>query len=271
MPLGPGSATWRNALDWRLLLGSGRALLLQVAHPTVGAGVAQYSNFRAEPWQRLQRTVRSLMIMSFGGERTVAEAERLRELHKNFKGIDHHGERYHALNPEAYWWVHATLFEGTVRLYENFAKPLPAAEQRQLYEEWRELGVTLGIKDHRMPASLASFWAYFHDMVANRLEDNQSVRLVLASLGERKPVRPPWWFLPEVVWRNLAGPAGATVLTTATVGTLPPVFRDRLGLQWTEKDARRLRLLRTAVRVGMPLVPAKLRYHPLALRAKRCS
>jgi uncharacterized protein (DUF2236 family) len=271
MPLGPDSAVWRNALDWRLLLGSGRALLLQVAHPTVGAGVAQYSNFRAEPWDRLRRTVKSLMIQSYGGDAAAVEAARLRELHKDIKGIDHHGERYHALDPEAYWWVHATLFEGTVELHATFGKPMPAAEQRQLYDEWRELGVMLGIKEHRMPADLTGFWAYFHGMVENRLEDNKSVRDVLASLGERKPVRPPWWPLPGVVWRRLAGPAGATILTTATVGTLPPVLRKRVDLQWTERDARRLRLLQTVVRVGMPLVPAKLRYHPLALRAKRCS
>lgn len=271
MPLGPDSAVWRNALDWRLLLGSGRALLMQVAHPTVGAGVAQYSNFRAEPWQRLERTVKSVMVQSYGGEQTAVEAARLRELHKDIKGIDHHGDRYHALNPEAYWWVHATIFESTVALHANFAKPLPAAEQKQLYQEWRELGVTLGIKEHRMPADLADFWAYFQDMVQNRLEDNKSVRDVLASLGERKPVRPPWWFLPEVLWREVAGPAGSTILMTTTVGTLPEVLRERFDLQWTERDARRLRRLQTAVRVGMPLVPGKLRYHPMALRAKRCS
>jgi uncharacterized protein (DUF2236 family) len=256
-------------LDWRLLLGSGRALLLQVAHPTVGAGVAQHSNFRAEPWQRLERTVKSLMIQTYGGERMYAEAARLRELHKNIKGVDHHGARYHALNPDAYAWVHATLFEGALDAHARFATPLPPAEQRVMYDEWRELAEILGIKAQHIPDSLEAFRAYFAEMVQNRLEDNKSVRDVLASLNERNPVKPPWRFLPDPVWK-LMGAAGSTVMMTATVGTLPPVLRDRFGLEWTDRDERRLRRLRTAVRVGMPLIPSALRYHPMALRAKRC-
>ncbi|MET0237524.1 MAG: oxygenase MpaB family protein [Kibdelosporangium sp.] len=266
--LGPESATWQHVLDWRLLLGSGRALLLQVAHPTVGAGVAQYSDFQTRPWQRLERTLESLMTMTYGRQRTPAEADRLRELHKDIKGIDHHGHRYHALNPEAYWWVHATLFEGTLRLHATFAKPLTPATQRRLYQEWRELGVTLGLKPHQMPEDLPAFFDYFDDMVAHHLEDNETVRAVLASVTARRPVRPPGW--PKAAWLAV-GPISSGVLRTATVGTLPPVFRDRLDLQWTENDRRKLATLRFAVRNGMPLVPEKLRYHPMALAAKRAA
>lgn len=269
-PPGPGSAMWRHALDWRLLLGSGRALLLQVAHPTVGAGVADYSDFRARPWQRLQRTVDSLMLQTYGGQRSLVEAERLRELHKGFQGVDHHGHRYSALNPDAYWWVHATLFEGTLDVHANFGKPLPLGEQRRLYAEWRELGEVLGIKAHRMPASLDGFWEYFHDMVANHLEDNKSVQDVLSSLADPHPMKPPWPFLPDMAWR-VAGPLASKAMMTATAGTLPPLLRERLGLQWTAQDERRLAALSRAVRCGMPIVPARFRYHPMALAAKRCS
>ncbi|MBP2322961.1 uncharacterized protein (DUF2236 family) [Kibdelosporangium banguiense] len=266
--LGPESETWHNVLDWRLLLGSGRALLLQVAHPAVGAGVAQYSDFQSRPWQRLQRTVDSLMIMTYGGSRTVAEAGRLREMHKDIKGVDHHGHRYHALNPEAYWWVHATLFEGSVDLHARFATPLSTAKQQRLYREWRELGEVLGLKAHQMPEDLPGFFDYFNDMVANKLEDNSSVRAVLASLGDRRPICPPGW--PKAAWRAI-GPFSSKVMTTATTGTLPPVFRNRLGLQWTDQDRRNLRILQATVRNGMPLIPARLRYHPMALAAKRAA
>ncbi|TCO65811.1 oxygenase MpaB family protein [Actinocrispum wychmicini] len=267
--IGPGSATWRNAVDWRLLLGSGRALLLQVAHPTVGAGVADHSDFRKRPWQRLRRTIDSLMLQEYGGERAYTEARRLRELHKGFKGVDQHGQRYSALDPDAYCWVHATLFEAGVDLHANFGPPLPLAEQHRLYAEWRWLGEVLGIKASRMPATLTGFWEYFRHMVADELADNKSVRDVLASLADRKPVKPPWPHLPDPVWR-LAGPVASGVLMTATVGTLPPPFRSRLGLQWTKADELRLRALKRAVRVGMPLVPPRLRYHPMALAARRC-
>jgi uncharacterized protein (DUF2236 family) len=266
--LGPESEAWRNVLDWRLLLGSGRALLLQVAHPTVGAGVAQYSDFQSRPWQRLQRTVDSLMTVQYGGPRVDGEAKRLWELHKDFKGTDHHGHRYHALNPEAYWWVHATLFEGALDLHARFARPLSLWKQERLYREWRELGEVLGIKAHHMPPDLRGFFAYFDGVVAGQLEDNESVRAVLAALGDRRPVPPPGW--PEMPWR-VVGPLSSKVLMTATTGTLPPVFRRRLGLQWTVGDEWRLRALRAAVRLGMPLIPEKLRYHPMALAAKRAA
>jgi uncharacterized protein (DUF2236 family) len=41
----------------RLFTAAGDALLLQVSHPTVGAGVSEYSDFKADPWGRLFRTL----------------------------------------------------------------------------------------------------------------------------------------------------------------------------------------------------------------------
>nr|WP_042195343.1 oxygenase MpaB family protein [Kibdelosporangium sp. MJ126-NF4]CTQ92731.1 hypothetical protein [Kibdelosporangium sp. MJ126-NF4] len=264
--LGPDSEAWRNVLDWRMLLGSGRALLLQVAHPTVGAGVAHYSDFRQRPWQRLQRTVDSLMTMTYGQHRMAVEAKRLRELHRSFTGVDHHGRRYSALNPDAYGWVHATLFEGTLDTHANYATPIPRPAQERMYQEWRAIGEVLGVRAKQMPERLDGFFDYFNGMVADCLEDNATVRTVLATLGDRRPQCPPGW--PRPVWR-LLGPISSDTILTATVGTLPPVFRDRLGLQWTERAERMLGAVKLAVRMGMPLLPDKVRYHPMALAAKR--
>ena len=50
-----------------LLLGAGpRALLLQLAHPLVAAGVAEHSDFRADPWRRLDGTLRSYLRIVYG-------------------------------------------------------------------------------------------------------------------------------------------------------------------------------------------------------------
>ena len=64
---GPASEAWRLDREAMLLLGAGaRALLLQVAHPAVAAGVAEHSDFRDDPWQRLDGTIRSDLRIVYG-------------------------------------------------------------------------------------------------------------------------------------------------------------------------------------------------------------
>src|SRR4051812_10480420 len=63
---GPGSMTWRVNREGVLLLGGGRALLLQVAHPLVAAGVSQHSNYREDPFGRLYRTLDTVTTVVFG-------------------------------------------------------------------------------------------------------------------------------------------------------------------------------------------------------------
>src|SRR3954469_24863750 len=106
----PGGAVWRAAGDIRTLPAAGYALMLQVAHPTVGAGVAEHSNFREEPWGRLLRTLDFVHGSIYGGPQLASHiGRRVRAMHKTIKGVRPDGERYHALEPTAYAWVHATL------------------------------------------------------------------------------------------------------------------------------------------------------------------
>jgi uncharacterized protein (DUF2236 family) len=57
------------------LLG-GPAVLLQVAHPLVAAGVVDYSDYRRNLWRRLLRTLRALYLIVYGSK---AEADRAAE------------------------------------------------------------------------------------------------------------------------------------------------------------------------------------------------
>ncbi len=68
---GPGSLTWRVNREGVLLLGGGAAVILQVAHPLVAAGVAQHSRYREDPWGRLYRTLDLTTRMVFGRDRSV--------------------------------------------------------------------------------------------------------------------------------------------------------------------------------------------------------
>lgn len=267
-PLGPGSVAWRVVGDRRLALAAGAGLLLQVAHPVVGAGVHDHSTFTTDPWGRLDRSIDSLLTQVFGGAAAIAEGQRLRGLHRSFTGVDAHGDRYRALDPEAYWWVHASIFWTVRRAVAAFGTPLTDAEQRGLYAEWRRIGVILGLREQRMPVDIEGFRAYFDDVVAHRLGDTESVRELLRSLTLRDLPPPPWWPLPGSVW-GAVSPVGGTVLSLATIGLLPRVLRDRLELDWTDRDEQCLRLLAAAVRVAVPRLPARLRLYPIAHDALR--
>src|SRR5437868_2684754 len=140
--LGPESVVWRELSDWRVLLGGGRALLLQVAHPAVSAGVAEHSNFAIDPWKRLTGTLDLYLGRVIFGQPDEATAAgmRLRAMHTHIKGTDSTGCSYDALEPSVFHWVHATLVDGLVVLAERFGNPLKGQALARVYGEMCEVG-----------------------------------------------------------------------------------------------------------------------------------
>jgi uncharacterized protein (DUF2236 family) len=158
LAVGPASLTWQRAGDSRMFLASGTALLLQVAYPTVGAGVTQFSNFAADPWGRLFRTLDFTNVLIYGGPRRAAEmGARVRGFHKMIKGELPDGTRYHALEPEAYAWVHMTLAEAIVRAHERFGRPFTRPEVDQFWTEWRASAASSGCAGATCPRPGRSF------------------------------------------------------------------------------------------------------------------
>jgi len=253
----PGSVSWRYAGDARLLSTGAYALLLQVAHPTVGAGVTEHSNFRADPWGRLLRTLDYSYAMTFGGpELAVATGRGIREMHKRIKGVKPDGERYHALEPEAYAWVHATLAHSIVRGHEVLGKPMADDEIELFYLEWRRSGELIGVRERDLPDCWEEFGPYFERMTSERLERTAAVDEVLDALKE--PTRPDLRFLPPAAWRLARIPA-AHHIDLVTAGLLGPDLRDRFGLRWSRAREQELRLLARASRATTPLLPRALR------------
>ena len=253
----PGSPVWELAGDARLYATSGYALLLQVSHPTVGAGVTEHSDFKADPYGRLLRTLDYTYSMTYGGPRLASEVgRRVREMHRQIKGTKPNGERYHALEPEAYAWVHATLADAIITGHRHFGLRLSRSEIESFWDEWRRSGRLVGVRERDLPEHWSGFRAYFDRMVAERLEDNAAVRDVLVALA--KPAPPPLPVLGGRVWEVVRVPL-ARVFTLATVGLLPPLLRERLGVGWTRAKQLELRALGRATRAATPLMPTSLR------------
>jgi uncharacterized protein (DUF2236 family) len=266
--LGPDSLMWQFGFPRAGLLVAGRSLLLQVMHPVVGAGVRDFSDFKTDPWGRLDRTVLSLQVQLFGGQRAVEEAERLRQMHKAIRGIGFEGEHYSALEQGAYAWVHLSNFDTMLAFDTWFAHMLDARSREQLYSEWRQVGRLLGIRDPHMPSDVASLHAYVDDMIDATLVDNPTAREVVSSLSMREVGPPPWPLFPEVLWRALR-PLGRSVLHDAVVGTLPPAAREKLSLRWSPADERRLRAMAVVLRSAARPMPDRLMQYPLAYQAVR--
>jgi uncharacterized protein (DUF2236 family) len=253
-----GGITWRVAGDARLFAASGYSLLLQVMHPSVGAGVTQHSNFKADPWGRLVRTLDYTSSMVYGGPHLAWEVgRRVREMHGRIEGVRPDGVSYRALDPAPWAWVHATLAESIVRGHRLFCAPaLEPAETERFWGEWRRMGRLVGVRYEDLPESWAGLLAYFDGMVERELEDTEAAQDVLVSLSD--PSAPPLPGMREGIWRVVRWPS-TKAGSLATLGLLPQVLRERLGVEWTEARERRFRRLAALMRRARPLMPPPAR------------
>lgn len=264
--VGPDSITWHRTSDPRLYAVMLYPLLLQVAHPTVGAGVRDYSDFERRPWDRLLRTIDYVSLLVYGGHEAAAAGRRLRAFHKGFRGVREDGERYYALEPEAYAWVHATLIDTYVRGHAHFGAPMTQAQIDRFYREYRGLGRLIGVRERDLPPSWPGFRRYFAEMTRERLERTESVERVLGTIrhAPAPPVR-----LPGLLWRTVRLPAGQ-VLWLGGVGVMDPGVRRRLGVSWRWPDEAQFRALGALSRALTPILPERLRVTgPAQLRWRR--
>ena len=265
---GPGSATWRLAGDARLFAASGYAVVLQVAHPTVANGVREHSLYSEDPYGRLLRTLDYVNLTIYGGPEAAWRTGRaLREMHRRIKGVAPDGTRYHALEPEAFAWVHGTLIESIVKGHRRFGRALGRGEIERLYEEWRRLGRILGIRAGDLPSDWDGFCAYRDRMIDEQLEASDVVDDFIGALA--RPDAPPLRFVNEAAWRVARLPL-SRALRLATVDLLPSRLRARLGLEITRPERAELRAIAAASRATGALLPKSLRcMGPSYLRWRR--
>jgi len=240
------SVTRRVNRENILLLGGGRALLMQLAHPKVAAGVDEHSDFRSHPIRRLRRTIRMTMAIVFGDRETALGAARaVNQVHANVRGHD-----YRALDPDLLLWVHATLADTALVTYETFVQRLADREREEFYQEFKLLGELLGIPRDRFPDKYSAFEAYLDKMMSKggpvRVE---SRALELAA----QILKPPLRLLP--------GPA-MLPLNVVTTGLMPPWLREQYRLPWGLWEQRVYRLAVATLPKIIAITPPLIRVWP---------
>lgn len=251
----PDSIMWRVNRERVLLLGGASAAILQIAHPRIGLAVAEHSNFQSDTVGRLQRTLDAVYTVAFG---TIAEASVVRErtaaVHRTVTGNASAAEvvgppRYTAFEPEAQFWVLATLIDTAVAMFERFVAPLTPEERETLYGEMRVFGEYFGVRRDFGAQDWASFQDYYAEILEGDLLGSYSRSRELARHILR-PARP--------AWMRLLGMA----LEFVTVELLPSPVRERLGLRSTPLTRLRMRLLDKVLPHALPLLPDAVRFVP---------
>jgi uncharacterized protein (DUF2236 family) len=259
--LGPDTLTWRYFGDARGLLFAVRAGVLQAMHPAIDAALRQHSDFFENPWNRLLRSAPPILGVVYDRPgKAETTAGWVRDQHKSIKGKTASGKQYHALNPDAFYWAHATFFESIIAVQRHLGNRLSRVDQERLYDEsigWYEM---YGLTMRPVPPDYAAFERYWADMLADGL---QPTEVAVGTFKGDLKLPAPYPLLEGLPWMTMR-PFVARAPRFVARGTLPPEAREMLGLSWSKADEVALQGLLAPMRFGWPLVPEPLRWHPRA-------
>jgi uncharacterized protein (DUF2236 family) len=253
--LAAGSVARRINRESFLLLGGTAALLMQVGHPLVAAGVDQHSDFRRSPVRRLIRTVDTTLAIVYG-ERATAEGalKRIGRSHAPVRGQAADGRAYRARDPQLMLWVQTTLVLTSVRWYEAVMGRLSDADRDAYWAEGKFFAGELGVPEHLFPPTYADLERYEAEMLRTTVVPDSTARAVA-----REVVR-PYRRLPE----SLFWPTD--VLSAAL---LPATLRDAFGLPFGTRERLFYRAVIVTVRALRPVLPEWLTVVPQARRFER--
>jgi uncharacterized protein (DUF2236 family) len=254
---GPGSVSWRVDRELIVLAGGSCALLMQAAHPAVAAGVAQHSAYRTDPFGRLLRTLSSSFAVAFGSRReALAAIARINAIHRSVTGrIPESGDPYSALDPEALLWVHGTLVDTALRVYERWVAPLADDEREAYHAEACAAVRLLGIPEASLPATLVELRAWMDEMTRSG-----QVRVTPTAREIARTIIRPTRFPPRQIWQ---------AVHLVSFDALPHELRRQYGIPWGKGRARGVDRLAASSRRILPLLPGIARYAPQARAADR--
>ena len=264
---GSDSITWKVNREIVVIVGWGRAILLQLAHPLVAAGVDAHSSFRGSLTSSIKRlfsTVGAMLSLTFGDdEEVISTAARINVIHDRVNGrlgtaagVYPAGDTYSAHDAELLRWVHATLLDSIPLTYELLFGPLSEAERDRYCAEATVMEPLLDIPPGLLPRTTKELESYVNDVLGSgRIAITDRSRAVARAV-----LFPPRW---QLLWPALRP------VQLMTIGLLPDAVRRAYGFEWTERDARALRRWTTALRLLLRLMPPFGRQWPSARQHRR--
>jgi uncharacterized protein (DUF2236 family) len=267
-PIESGTRLWEDTGLITFSLTTGAAFALQVMHPSVGAVVGEHSVFRTDAIGRAQRSIASVLTWVYGGPEALVEADRLRALHAPLRTTTADGVTHKALASGPWAWIILTApYAYTVGARYFARRPLSRADAEEFYAEIQQLMRNLHVAEKEIPPTYEEYLERFDEVLAHRLVAHPTAYEFLSATRRVPP--PPRLPAPlHPLWR-LAMDVPGRLQHFVTVGMLPPRARTVLGLPWSARDERRLRLLGRTVALAMTVLPERLRYFPIAYRARR--
>jgi uncharacterized protein (DUF2236 family) len=247
---GPDSLAWRVNGEVVLLLGAGRALLMQLAHPAVAAAVSEHSGFPDDALGRLMRTMDTTFAITFGdSEQSRLAAARVNAVHERVRG-----DVYDALDPQLLLWVHVTLVDSALLVHDRFVGSLSPVDRAGYYREMKRQATVLRVPPSILPRTLGAFDRYVLAEIAGLEVTDEARRLAknILSPPVPLPLRP-----------------AAMTFGLITTSLLPDSLREGYRLPRRPLVDTGLTVVAAVSRAVLPFVPSVLRTWPGATAARR--
>ncbi|MGH8491496.1 MAG: oxygenase MpaB family protein [Moraxellaceae bacterium] len=173
---GPDSMMWKiNRYIATGAFGAGQAMLLQFSYPWITAGIDDHSMVKKDPIERGRNTFRYVLTMLYGSrEQALTAARDVRRIHAKVQGYMRYragafgeGSEYRANEEAAMVWVHATLWETQMKMYEEGVGKVSDIDKEQYYQESKLFAYLFGIREEALPAHWLDFVAYCDKMRAS--------------------------------------------------------------------------------------------------------
>ncbi|ALG85718.1 oxygenase MpaB family protein [Gordonia phthalatica] len=259
--LGADSLVWKFYGDVRGVLGFQRLAGTENCIEQLAQGVEDHSVIFSDFLGRARRSGPPIMRTVYS-DHPHEWGRRVRDFHRDIKGTISDGSRYHALNPELYYWAHATFVDQVLFITDTFIRRLSYEEKVQIFEESKTWYQLYGVSARSQPQTYEEFCEYWESM-CDKFVPTRTI--VYATGYLRKGIPGPKW-MPKPAWRVVAAPLNG-FLQTVIVGTLPPQMREVCELDWTETKQRRFDRFAGFMRAVNPIInrlPIRMLYVPWA-------